>query len=158
VPALDGLLTYAFDTPNVLVRDSIRLLASLLRDTDLSKQLDKRLKSFPTKVAAPSVWPTLADAKPLLDLEGLPSNMKLWGSALGPDFWRYQVESKIGDFDLKGAGISYENIACWLMRATLKRGYPGRGQCALNTDRAINGEFGGGRGRKGYSDRLGKKY
>lgn len=158
VPALDGLLTYTFDTPNVLVRDSIRLLASLLRDTDLSKRLDKRLKSFPTKVAAPSVWPALADAKPLLDLEGLPSNMELWGSAIGPDFWRYQVESKIGDFDLKSAGISHENIACWLMVETLKLGYPGREQCALNTDRAINGEFGGGRGRKGYSDRLGKKY
>jgi len=158
LPALDGLLTYTFDTPNVLVRDSIRLLASLLKDAGISKQLDKRLKAYPAKVAAPSAWPTLADAKPLLELEDLPLNMKLWGSTIGPDFWRYQVESEICDFDLEAAGISYENIACWLMVETLKLGYPGLKQCALNTDQAINSEFGGGRGRKGYADRLGKKY
>lgn len=84
--------------------------------------------------------------------------MELWGGTLGPDFWRYQVESKIQPFALEESGISDENIACWLMVETLRLGYPGQEQCALIADRAINSEFGGGRSRKGFADRLGKKY
>lgn len=156
--ALEGLLDWAFDTPNVLVRDSIRLLGSLLRADDLSPDLVKRLDAFPSKVPAPIIWPTLNDAKPLMELDGLPMNMKLYSSGLQPDFWRYQVEPKIGDFDLESSGISYENLASWLMVETLKFGYPGRDGCALNADRIISSEFGNGRGRKGFADRLGKKY
>jgi hypothetical protein len=37
----------------------------------------------------------------LLDLEHLPSNMVLWGESMAPDFWRYQVVSKISGFDLR---------------------------------------------------------
>ncbi len=157
-PALEGLLSPAFDSPNVLIRDPIRLLAQLIGHGKLSPFALKQLNTYPSKGSACIAWPTLPDAQPLIDLEGLPSNMKLWGSSMQPDFWRYQVESKIGDFDLKGAGITYENVACWLMVEVLQLGYPGNKQCALNTDRAINGEFGSGRGRKGYADRLGKKY
>lgn len=156
--ALASLLNVTFDSPNVLIRDSIRLLGRVMQDADLPAALKKSLDVFPSKVPVPSSWPTLNDAQPLLDLEGLPLNMKLWGDMLGTDFWRYQVESKISDFDLESADISYENIACWLMTETLQLGYPGYRDCALHTDRAISGEFGTGRGRKGYADRLGKKY
>ena len=93
-----------------------------------------------------------------MELERLPTNMELWGTGMLPDFWRYQVEAKIRDFNLDAAGITHENIACWLMVEVLRLGYPGTNQCALKTDRAISGEFGNGRGRKGYADRLGKKY
>lgn len=158
ISALDGLLSCAFDTSNTLVRDSVRLLGRLIQEVGLPAELMKRLDAFPSKAPAPSTWPTLNDARPLLDLEGLPSNMELWGSSLGPDFWRYQVESKIGGFNLENAGISQENIACWLMVETLKLGYPGHKECALHTDRVIGSEFGTGRGRKGYAERLGKKY
>ena len=44
------------------------------------------------------------------------------------------------------------------MVEVLRLGYPGHEQCALHADRAISGEFGNGRGRKGFADRLGKKY
>ncbi|MFH7326119.1 ATP-binding protein [Desulfurivibrio sp. C05AmB] len=155
---LDGLLVPAFDTPNVLVRDSLRLLGRLMRDVGLSAGLLKRLDVFPRKVPAPRIWPTLDDAKPLLELDGLSLNMELWGSRLGPDFWRYQVESKIRNFDLESAGISQENIACWIMVETLELGYPGYKECALYTDRVLSSEYGTGRGRKGYAERLGKKY
>ncbi|MHB1351420.1 MAG: NACHT domain-containing protein [Desulfobulbaceae bacterium] len=156
--SLEGLLNTAFDTPNVLVRDSLRLFGRLIRDIGFPAELLKRLDAFPGKVSAPHTWPTLDDAKPLLELDGLSSNMKLWGSSLGPDFWRYQVESKLRHFDLESAGISEENIACWLMVETLNLGYPGYKECALHTDRALGGAFGTGRGRKGYAERLGKKY
>lgn len=158
VPALDGLLSPAFAIPNVLVRDSVRLLGRLLEDVGLPEQLVRRLDAFPGKVSAPLTWPTLADAQPLLALDGLPSNMNLWDPHIGPDFWRYQVESKIHGFDLESAGISRENIACWLMVGLLNLGYPGYKECALHTDRAISGQFGTGRSREGYADRLGKKY
>jgi len=158
IPVLEKLLTPAFDIPNVLVRDSVRLLGHLLKDVGLPKQLAERMDAFPGKVSAPRTWPMLDDAKPLLELEGLPSNMKLWGSSLGPDFWRYKVESRIRNFDLQSAGITQENVACWLMVETLNLGYPGHEECALHTDRVIGNEFGTGRGRKGYAERLGKKY
>lgn len=158
ISALEGLLSPTFDSPNILVRDSVRLLGRLMERDRLGPSVQKRLDAYPSKVAACTSWPTLPDAKPLMDLEGLPSNMELWGSSMLPDFWRYQVESKIGDFDLDAAGISYENVACWLMVEVLRLGYPGYNQCALKTDRAIGSEFGNGRGRKGFADRLGKKY
>lgn len=158
IPALSGLLSPTFDCPNVLVRDSVRLLGQLIGRDKLDAATLKRLDAFPSKVPACETWPTLADAKPLLDLEHLPMNMELWGSPMPPDFWRYQVESKIDDFDLDSAGITHENVACWLMVEVLHLGYPGNNQCALKADRAISGEFGNGRGRKGYADRLGKKY
>jgi hypothetical protein len=158
IPALGGLLSPTFDSPNVLVRDSVRLLGRLIGRDMLDAVTLKRLDAFPSMAPTCSCWPTLKDAKPLLDLDHLPLNMKVWGSGMLPDFWRYQVESKIRDFDLTSAGITHENVACWLMTEVLRLGYPGSNQCALNTDRAISGEFGNGRGRKGYADRLGKKY
>ncbi len=77
------------------------------------------------------------------------------GRVHGPDFWRYQVVSKISGFDLESANISHENIACWLMREALNLGYP-----VITTARsimiAISGVSMARDGRKGYADRLGK--
>ncbi|UVS88504.1 ATP-binding protein [Burkholderia glumae] len=158
IPALDALLSPIFAGPNIMVRDSVRLLGGLLTEVGLPEQMVRRLDTFPGKATAPVTWPTVDDTQPLLALDGLPPNMNLWDSHIGPDFWRYQVESKIDGFDLESAGISRENIACWFMVELLKLGYPGYNQCALDTDRAIASEFGTGRSRKGYADRLGKKY
>lgn len=159
ISVLDALLSPAFDTPNILIRDSVRLLGKLLSDSvGLPPEIRLKLDAFPRKAVAPNAWPTLVDANPLLQLEDLPSNMKLWGSQLGPDFWRYQVESKIRPFDLKNAGISHENIACWLMVEILQLGFPGYKECAHRHDLVLVKEFGSGRGRKTYADRLGKKY
>lgn len=158
IPALEGLLSPTFDSPNVLIRDSVRLLSQLIGRDKLDATTLKRLDAFPSKVPTCASWPTLPDAKPLIDLERLPTNMQLWGSGMPPDFWRYQVQSKIRDFDLDSAGISQENIACWMMVEVLRLGYPGTDQCALVADRDISREFGNGRSRKGYADRIGKKY
>jgi len=158
ISALDGLLSPTFDSSNVLIRDSVRLLGRLMDSKKLSTAVIKRLNSYPSKVCTCTKWPVLADAKPLLGLDNLPLNMKLWGDGMQPDFWRYQVESEIRNFDLDGAGISHENIACWLMMEVLRLGYPGYKQCALDADRAIGSKFGTGRGREGFADRLGKKY
>lgn len=157
VPAL-RVLARGYDRPNVIIRDSIRMLAVLLKNHDIGEPLNERLMRFPSKSPAIMKWPTLVDAKPLLDLEDLPSDMKLWGSNIGPDFWRYQVERKVSEFDLKAASVTQENIACWIMTETLRLGFPGYMEQALNYDLALNSEFGSGRARAGYAERLGKKY
>lgn len=158
IPALPDLLSIASDSANILLRDTVRLLVNLLKTEEFPTNVTSQLQHYQTNVSLPSRWPVLADVKPLLDLEHLPSNMVLWGESMAPDFWRYQVESKISGFDLKSANISHENIACWLMREALNLGYPGYNHCALNYDRHIGSQYGAGRGRKGYADRLGKKY
>lgn len=158
IPALKLLVSHGYDRPNVIIRDSIRMLAALLEGHDVGEPLKERLGRFPSKTPAIKAWPTLADAKPLLDLEHLPSDMKLWGSNIGPDFWRYQVEGKISGFDLKAASVTMENVACWIMAETLRLGFPGYKEGALNYDRALNSEFGSGRARARYAERLGKKY
>jgi len=158
LPALDVLVSRGYDRPNIIIRDSIRMLSELLGEHVVDERLKDRLLRFPSKTSPVSAWPTLLDAKPLLDLKHLPSDMELWGSKVGPDFWRYQVERKVSGFDLKSAGISLENIACWIMTETLRLGYPGFGEIGLDYDRSINSQFGSGRGRAGHAERLGKKY
>lgn len=158
MPALPGLLSIASDSKNILLRDTVQLLVNLLKTGEFPTAVTSQLQHYQTNVSLPSRWPVLADVKPLLDLEHLTSNMVLWGESMAPDFWRYQVESKISGFDLESANISHENIACWLMREALNLGYPGYNHCALNYDRHIGSQYGSGRGRKGYADRLGKKY
>ena len=159
VPTLEALLkNSAFDSPNVLVRDSVRLLGRLIGTACNSKEIENLLDSYPSKVPLPEQWPVLQEAQPLMELDGLPLNMKLLEHGIPPDFWRYQVQPKIHDFDLQSAGITHENLACWVMVETLGLGYPGIDDCALNTDRAISAEFGTGRSHKEYAERLGKKY
>ena len=158
IPALRVLVSHGYDRANVIIRDSIRMLAELLKDHGIDEPLRERLGRFPSKSPVIQAWPTLVDAKPLLDLEHLPSDMKLWGSNIGPDFWRYQVEGKVSGFDLKAASVTKENIGCWIMVETLRLGFPGYKEGVLNYDRALNSEFGSGRARAGYAERLGKKY
>ena len=159
IPALDALLTNpAFDTPNVLIRDSVRLLGYVLKEMKLPVELVANLAEYPSKQELPNRWPTLVEAKQLLDLKELPLNMNLLEHAMAPDFWKYQVEPKIRNFNLESAGINPVNLACWIMFETLSLGYPGRADLALHADREISLEFGTGRGRDKYAERLGKKY
>jgi hypothetical protein len=158
VQALGTLISSTYDTPNVLVRDTVKLLASRLEGADMPADMKNMLAHYPTRVKCQEPWPTQSDAEPLLSLEDLPMNMKLWGDSLAPDFWRYVVESRVEEFDLKSAGITVENVASWIMVEALNLGYPGYKNVALEYDQALNSEFGSGRGRKGYAERLGKKY
>lgn len=158
LPALNVLVARGYNQPNIIIRDSIRMLSELLAEHIVDERLKDRLLRFSKKSSPVNAWPTLLDVKPLLDLKHLPSDMELWGSKIGPDFWRYQVERKISGFNLKSAGISLENIACWIMAETLRLGYPGYREVGLDYDRSINSQFGSGRGRAGHAERLGKKY
>lgn len=156
LPALDAfLITAPRLESNVLVRDHIVLLASLLGQ---AARRAAELAQLRTPCALPNPWPTETDVKPLLTLDGLPSNMQIIGNRLLPDFWRYKVEPLLRSFDLKAAGVSNTNLGAWILAEVLGMGYPGREGRALAYDRGILGEFGAGRSRPGYAERLGKKY
>lgn len=143
------------DSPNVLIRETVQQLAKAIRkQCPLDETLVVSLSGV--KQSLPTVWPKMADVEPLL--EDMPYNMKLWDSGLAPDFWRYQVESKIFNFNLEAAGISRENIACWIMSQAFLFGYPGKENRGLQIDRFFAREYGSGRAREGYAERLGKKY
>ena len=158
-PAIEILLDANIDSKNILIRDNIRLTIDLIDGSgELLSGLSEKLLHFPSKASLPEPWPGKKDVEPMLVLEGLPSNMNLIVEKMQPDFWRYIVQPKLRYFDLSSLEIKQENLAAWIMLETLNLGYPGRGNRALEYDRSINSEFGFGRGRKGYAERLGKKY
>lgn len=152
------LTTPVFDSPNILIRESVLLLGQFVEDIGITADFRTQLGEYPSKVPIPKKWPTRDEVKPLVDLEGLPLNMKLITDWVAPDFWRYQVEPSIVDFDIQGAGINKENLACWMMVETLNLGYPGLNDCALHTDVFICQKFGTGRAKDVNAERLGKKY
>ncbi|MDF4968317.1 hypothetical protein P3573_07060 [Vibrio parahaemolyticus] len=139
---------------NILIREHSQLLRQELAKLGIEE--DRISNQFETP-SLPATWPVLSDVQTLLTLENLPSNMRLWGDQLGPDFWRYNVEPRLRAFDLESQSISHENIACWLMREAESIGYPGYGNGALKHDLATLHKYGRGRAKPGYAETIGKK-
>lgn len=159
VRALDVALASGYDTPNVLIRDTVRLLGSALGAGTLAKDVQTRLDSYPTRHKPIVHWPTLDDAKPILDNNQIPSNMKLKPTGMYTDFSQYVVQLRIRRFDMDGAGITYENILAWIMVQAIQAGYleAGNGNCIVY-DQQIVKEYGQGRAHQRFAERLGKKY
>ncbi len=158
VAILDQLATPSFFVPNILVRDSVRLLGRTLgASVGISDELHQRVEGFCAPFPTPDSWPTYENAVPLTSIEGLPPNMDL-SERWGTDFSRYVLHSKMRDFDLDASGITDENTASWVMLEALRMGYPGPGKIAFSYDYEIHSRHGSGRGRPGYAERLGKKY
>jgi len=79
--------------------------------------------------------------------------------ATGTDFARYVVEPRVtGSFDIKKAGLDKLGLFRWFLKAANDLGYPGRDDKCARFDRKLLSEFGGGRGRPGWAERLGKNY
>ncbi|WP_234775316.1 ATP-binding protein [Paraburkholderia tropica] len=158
VAILDQLATPSFLVPNVLVRDSVRLLGRALgASVGIPQELYQRVEDFCAPLPMPESWPTFEDAVSLTSIEGLPPNMNL-SERWGTDFSRYVLDSKMHDFDLDANGITKENTASWVMLEALRMGYPGPGKVAFSYDYEMHNRHGSGRGRPAYAERLGKKY
>lgn len=158
IAVLDQLATPSFSIANVMVRDSVRMLArSLAESVGIPDELRRRAEDFCQPQPMPMTWPTYADAKLLTSIEKLPSNMDL-SSKWGTDFKRYVVQSKTRRFDLASQGITDENVTSWMMLEALRLGYPGPKDVGFHYDYEIHSRHGSGRGRPGYAERLGKKY
>jgi hypothetical protein len=155
-PVLGSFMAVGYHLePNALFREHVALLAEFLGETDARKP---ELKSLFRSRQLPDAWPTAKSVESLSKLERLPSNMKLVGGGLLPDFWRYRVEPLLRIFDLVAAGVNAENLGAWIMQEAMDMGYPGKDRRVLEYDRVIDGIFGSGRSRPGYAERLGKKY
>ncbi|MFD0706773.1 NACHT domain-containing protein [Photorhabdus akhurstii] len=154
IPPLERYIRFNRSSKNILIREHCLLLKQeLLR---LGVDEDRISNQF-VPLSLPAKWPVLSDVQTLLTLKNLPSNMRLWGDQLGPDFWRYQVEPRLRSFDLKSQNISHENIACWIMQQAEFIGYPGYGSGALKHDLATLHKYGRGRAKPGYAETIGKK-
>ncbi|KXU89805.1 hypothetical protein CI15_06350 [Paraburkholderia monticola] len=158
IAILEKLATPGFAIPNVMVRDSVRMLAMALSESvGIPAELQARAIAFCAPFYLPEKWPTYSDATAFTSIEGLPPNMDL-SEQWGTDFKRYVLESKMHDFDLASMGITIENVASWIMLETLRLGYPGPKGIAYAHEYPLHNRHGSGRGRPGYAERLGKKY
>ncbi|WP_031364364.1 ATP-binding protein [Caballeronia sordidicola] len=158
VGLLDELAAPAFGIANIMVRETVRMLAAqLAMTTQLPPDVMTRVDAFRVPLEMPERWPSYVDAEAMTKIAHLPSNMKLGGD-MGTDFWRYVVLSKLRRFDLTAAGLSAENVASWMMLEAIKLGYPGENNLAVSYDREIQNVYGFGRARAGHVERLGKKY
>ena len=81
------------------------------------------------------------------------------GLATGTDFARYIVEPRVVNaFQVEDAGLSKLGLYRWFLKKAADVGYPGpKGHSAV-FDRNLLATFGGGRGKPGWAERLGKKY
>lgn len=154
VQPLDRYIRENSGSNNILIREHSQLLRQEL--VKLGIEEDRISNQYVTP-SLPLTWPILSDVQTLLTLENLPSNMRLWGDQLGPDFWRYVVESRLRVFDLQSQNITLENVACWIMREAEYIGYPGYGNGALKHDLATLHKYGRGRAKPGYAETIGKK-
>lgn len=154
VQPLNRYIQFNSRSNNILIREHSQLLKKEL----LSRGIDEnRISNQFASNPPPTTWPVISDVQTLLTLEELPSNMRLWGDQLGPDFWRYKVEPSLRAFDLESKGITYENIACWIMNEAMSIGYPGYRESALHHDLATLHIYGRGRAKPGYAETIGKK-
>jgi hypothetical protein len=79
--------------------------------------------------------------------------------AAGTDFARYIVEPRVVNaFEVEGAGLDKLGLLRWFLKKAEELGYPGPGDGCAIFDRNLLAEFGGGRGKPGWAERLGKKY
>ncbi|WP_180041572.1 ATP-binding protein [Acinetobacter sp. YH12218] len=139
---------------NILIREHSQLLRQELVNLGVEEY---RISNQYVTPSMPLTWPVISDVQTLLALEKLPSNMRLWGDQLGPDFWRYIVEPRLRAFDLQSQNITHENIACWIMREAEYIGYPGYSNGSLKHDLATLYKYGRGRAKPGYAETIGKK-
>lgn len=156
--ALDALLSPGYDKPNAVIRDNINLLAQAIGPSNLDLSMLQRLQAFPTPASLPTTWPTETEAKALLVHGSVVANMDFTPRVMQPDFWSYEVEPELSRFDLKGAGLTQNELAFWVMCEVMRLGYPGNADVCLAYDGEIAYRYGQGRGRPGYAERIGKKY
>jgi hypothetical protein len=87
------------------------------------------------------------------------SLVELFGLATGTDFARYIVEPYVvNPFNVEDAGLSKLGLFRWFLKRAVDLGYPGPKDHSALFDRNLLATFGGGRGKPGWAERLGKKY
>lgn len=148
---------------NASLRDHGRLLIELSVELDVAPEgINADLYRPPYNSVWPIALPTEDEVRVYIEDRYRFPQMTLalrTGLAMGTDFARYVVEPRVTNaFDIEKAGLDKLGIFWWFTKEAADLGYPGpHDQCA-RFDRALLSEFGGGRGKPGWAERLGKKY
>jgi hypothetical protein len=148
---------------NASLRDHGRLLIELSIELDVAPQgVDAKLYRPPYD----SVWPIELPSEDEVrvyaeDRERFPQMnlVQMFGLATGTDFARYVVEPRVTNaFNVEKPGLDKLGIFRWFIKEAADQGYPGPHDLCAHFDRTLLGKFGGGRGKPGWAERLGKKY
>jgi len=152
------------DTPlNASLRDHARLIVELAVDEGVK---DPDICEANCRPPYQSSWPIELPSESEVasygvDHERFP-RMELVekvGFAVGTDFARYVVSPRItSEFDIESEGLEEIGIFRWFLKRAIDFGYPGPGDRCATYDRMVLAHHGGGRGRPGWAERLGKKY
>jgi hypothetical protein len=148
---------------NASLRDHGRLIIELAVELDVAPEgIDAAAYRPPYRSVWPIMLPSEDDVKVYAEDRKRFPEMNLVqkiGLATGTDFARYVVEPRVTSaFDIQKVGLDKLGIFRWFLKQAAELGYPGPGDECAHFDRGLLGEFGGGRGKPGWAERLGKKY
>ncbi len=156
--ALEVLLkSSAYDTPNIIIRDAVIMLAKNT-DADSHPKFASILSRYPRKASLPAKWPTLEDVDEFLQYDGVPGNLKMRPTGMYTDFSQYVIRGAVEAFDIKKRGITYENILAWFMQGLMQMGYASEETNLIPHDYKILKKYGSGRAKPVFAETLGKKY
>lgn len=147
---------------NALIRDWLRLIIEVAYSRHLLDKKNDVNKFRPPYNSQPIQIPSEEEIAHLIVQDPFKRNMNLDefpGGFGGTDFAKYVLEPCVlSHYDLHSAGINQKQIYCWFIKAVSELGYPGVDEKCYKYDRYLLGKYGGGRGRKTWAERLGKKY
>ncbi|WP_316896848.1 hypothetical protein [Pseudodesulfovibrio indicus] len=148
-------------TTNAIARDHAR---SVLEVADNFNVAPGYLTPEMYQPPYPSEWPIHFPSDEEVsdyasDNDKFPSMDLSESSGLGTDFARYIISPRlIREFDCKAEGIEAKDVYRWFLSQAVYNGYPGLENRCAEFDKMTLSYFGGGRGKPGWAERLGKKY
>lgn len=148
---------------NVLIRDWLRLIIELAHSRHLLENTIDISKSRPPYNSQPIHIPSEEEIAHLIEQDAFKGNMNLdeFPGGFGEtDFAKYVLRPRVLShyYDLESVGINQKQIHRWFIKTVSELGYPGLNEKCYKYDRYLLGKYGGGRGRKTWAERLGKKY
>jgi hypothetical protein len=164
--ATDLYERYFFDGEpplNAGLRDHARLIIELAAELNAPlPQMNVDRYRPPFSSAWPIELPAEEEVKPFAEDRNRFPQMSLverTGLATGTDFARYIVGPRVVNaFNVEDAGLSMLGLFRWFLKKAVDMGYPGPKGHSASFDRNLLATFGGGRGKPGWAERLGKKY
>lgn len=135
---------------NAMVRDYARLIMELaLHRGVLTHAVSLDQFRPPYQSEWPLAWPSKESLKRYDDMESYP---RLYASCIDQDFASYTVPRGVHRYSQKGLGSSHY----WILKHVIDMGYtPER---FARFDQSLLADYGGGRRRAMWAERIGKKY
>ncbi|MDF5720659.1 MAG: hypothetical protein PUP91_09260 [Rhizonema sp. PD37] len=160
------IYTNIFGTSNIpenaLIRDWLRLIIELAHSRHLLNHTIDISKCRSTYNSQPIQFPSDEEIAHLIEQDAFKRNMNLGefpGGFGGTNFAKYVLESRVLErYNLQAIGNDYKPIYNWFIKSVSELGYPGFNEQCYQYDRYLLSKYGGGRGRKTWAERLGKKY